>query len=175
MADKYDRWGSYHWSWYGKRFTYTRHVDYLKRFVKEPNTLDIGAGDGLITAKLGIHGVDASPRAVALARRHKANVDLMRGARLPYKAGQFDSALMADTLQTFKNVRLALSETRRVITKNLYISIPGKQKLVERGTYHVWRDPTKIIPIVERAGFKLVQGPILKVDRRRYYFKFEKT
>lgn len=173
--DKYKQFGSYHWNWYGRRLTYTRHVDYLKRFVKEKNTLEIGAGDGLIAGKLGIRGVDSNPYAIKLAARHRVKVDLAKGNRLPYDKEQFDSALIADTLQTFKSLRYGLSEARRVIKKNLYISLPAKQKVVEPGTYHTWDDPAKLVKDVEKYGFKLAEGPILKVDRRRYYFRFEKA
>lgn len=174
-SSKYSRWGSYHWSWYGRRVSYTRHVDYLKRFVKERNTLDIGAGDGLVTAKLGIRGIEADPRAVALAGRHRAKVELVKSGRLPYAKEQFDSALMADSIQSFKNLRLALAETRRIIKNYLYVSLPAGQKIKEPGTYHVWTDPNKLVKEVERSGFKLAQGPIFKIDRKRYYFKFQKA
>lgn len=173
--DKYKRFGSYHWRWYGKRLSYTRHVDYLKRFVKEKNTINIGAGDGLIAAQLRIYGVDSNPYAIKLAARRRVKIDLAKGNRLPYTKEQFDSALVADSLQNFKSLRYALSETRRVIKKYLYVSSPISQKNPEPGTYHVWKDPNKLVKDVEKYGFKLAEGPILKLDRKRYYFKFEKA
>ncbi len=173
--DKYKTYGSYHWQWYGKKLTYTRHVDYLKRFVKEKNSVVIGAGDGLIPAKLGIRGVDTNPYAIKLAARHKINIDLAKRGTLPYKKEEFDSAVISDSMQNFKNLRSALQETRRIIKNYLYVSLPSKQKIKEPGTFHSWEDPNKLVKDVEKNGFKLVEGPILKVDRRRYYFKFQKA
>ena len=86
--DKYKRYGGYHWRWYGSgmRFTYTRHVDFLMRWVKEKNTLDVGAGDGLITAKLGIKGIESNPYAIKLAYTRGVKLDYpTKSGLLPIK------------------------------------------------------------------------------------------
>lgn len=176
IFDKYKRWGSYHWHWYNTRFMYTRHVDFLKRWVGEKNTLNIGAGDGLIAHQLGIRGVDSNPYAIKLADIRGIKIDLTKpSSGLPYKKGEFDSALMPDNIQTFKNISQALAETRRVIKKYLYVSLPAIQKVIEPGTFHVWKQPNQLVAEVQKHGFKLVGQPIFKVDRRRYYFKFQKA
>jgi len=176
VLDKYKLYGAYHWRWYGRRLTYTRHVDFLKRWVGERNTLQIGAGDGLIVAKLGIKGVDNNLYAHKLAMNRRVKVDCIKGNRLPYEKGQFDSALISDNLASFKNLTQALNETKRVITKYLYIATGiGNKPVYGPGTYHQWKTPQKLISEVQKNGFKLVGDPIYKVDRKRYYFKFEKA
>ena len=83
---------------------------------------------------------------------------------------------MADTLGTFKNTFQTLREVRRVIKNYLYVSIPATiSKVIEPGTYHTWGKPSQLVSTVKRNGFKLVEGPIYKPDRKRYYFKFQKA
>ncbi len=173
--DKYKRYGGYHWRWYGSRVTYRRHVDFLARWVKEKNTLIIGAGDGFIASKLGIRGVDNNKYAIKLASTRDVKIDYTNGSRLPYKKEEFDSALMPDTIQGFKNLSQALAEAKRVIRNYLYVSIPAVNKVIEPGTYHVWKQPSQLAAAIKKSGFKLVGEPIFKPDRKRYYFKFQKA
>lgn len=173
--DYYEALGPYHWDWYGKRVTYTQHVNFLKRWIKERNTLDIGAGDGLITYKLGIRGVDNNPRAVRLAEGRGAKVEWANALyRLPFKKEEFDSALMSDVVEYFRSITKPLSETRRVIKKYLYIAIPTGAKYLQPGYVHQWT-PEGLVATVEKNKFKLVEGPLVKRDRQHIYFKFEKV
>lgn len=171
---KYRYYGGYHWRWYGTRLTYTRHVDFLKRWVKEKNTIDIGAGDGLITSMLGIRGIDNSPHGVNAARKMGVEIDLGDAYALPYYDEEFDSALMSDTIEHFSDPKKALGQARRVIKKFLYVNIPAKEKFTEPDHYGSWT-PEEFVKEVESTGFILVDGPRLKIDRNRYYFKFKKV
>ncbi len=172
--NKYKLHGPYHWDWYGKRSTYTRHADFLRRWVNEKDTLEIGAGDGFITNFLGIHGVDNDPYAVKLAAKKGAKIDLGDPYELPYKDGEFDSALMSDSINYFRSAVKPIREARRVIKKYLYVSIPSLNKPLELGhLYHSW-PPQELKTFVEKNGFVLIDGPRLKYDKSRYYFKFQK-
>ena len=166
--------GAYHWDWYTQRQRYIRHVQFLKRWVGEKNTIDIGAGDGLITHELAIRGVDNNAYAVKLAAEKGVKIDLGDASRLPYKKEQFDSALMSDTLEYLRDIKRPLSEARRVIKKYLYISLPSAEKFTQPDHYHYWI-PQDLVINVENQGFRLAEGPRLKVDRQHYYFKFQKV
>lgn len=174
MANNPYKGGAYHWDWYaGGKQRYIRHVQFLKRWVREKNTIDIGAGDGLITHELTIRGVDNNRVAIKLAAEKGIKVDYGNAAHLPYKKEEFDSALMSDTLEYLRDITKPLSEARRVIKKYLYVSLPSAEKFTQVGHYHYWT-PQDLVINVEHQGFKLVDGPRLKVDRQHYYFKFQK-
>ncbi len=170
----YELYGAYHWYWYNTRFSYTRHVGYLKNMVQEKNTLQVGAGDGLIAHILGIKGIDNNRYAVDLAEIKGVKIDLGDATRLPYKNEQFDSVLMADVLEYIPNTNKALSEARRVLKKYLYISIPIHESRVESNHVHYWK-PDQLVDMVEKKGFKLVNKPASSISRLRSYFKFAKA
>ncbi|QQG47688.1 MAG: class I SAM-dependent methyltransferase [Candidatus Woesebacteria bacterium] len=176
VTTPYKKLGAYHWDWYaGAKQRYVRHVQFLSRYVREENTIDIGAGDGLISHVLTIKGVDNDPYAIKLAAEKGVKVDLGNATRLPYKIGQFDSALMSDTLEYISNFKKALSEARRVIKKYFYVSISSGGRFTQPGQrYHTWT-PNDLVITVDNAGFRLVDGPIYKYDRQHYYFKFQKA
>lgn len=171
---KYKIYGGYHWKWYETRLTYRRHAEFLKSWVKEKNTLDIGAGDGKITSLLGIKGVDNDPDGIKAAARRGVEIDLGDAYNLPYSDEQFDSCLMSDTIEHFSNPNRALKEARRVIRKYLYINIPANESFDEPDHYSAWT-PDEFIAQVTKCGFKHIEGPRVKHFKRRYYFKFEKT
>lgn len=171
--EKYKTYGAYHWDWYGNKWTYKRHVDYLKAWVKEKNTIDIGAGDGFITHALGIKGVDNDPYGITAAAGKGVSIDLGNAYALPYKDEEFDSALMSDTIEHFSKFRRVLREARRVIKSYLYINIPAKEKFVEPDHYHAWT-AEEFVKEVEKCGFKLIEEPKFKFNRNRIYFKFQK-
>lgn len=168
--------GAYHWDWYANNHkkTYVRHVDFLKRWVREKNTIDIGAGDGVITHKLSIRGVDDDPTAIKLAAEKGVKIDYGDAYRLPYEKEQFDSAIMSDLLEHLWRMDRPLSEARRVIKKYLYVSLPLRERFMESGYYHNYT-PQELVEKIEKKGFKLVEGPRKKIDRLHYYLKFEKV
>lgn len=170
----YESFGAYHWSWFNTRFSYTRHVGYLKNWVGEKDTLQVGAGDGLIASQLGIRGIDKNHYAVDLAEIKGVKIDLGDATRLPYKNNQFDSVLMADVLEYIDNTNKALSEARRVLKKYLYVSIPIAESYVESDHVHYWK-PDQLVDMIEKKGFKLVNKPVSSISRLRSYYKFEKV
>ncbi len=174
VKDPYKLFGAYHWDWYANKQRYVRHVQFLKRWVNEKSTIDIGAGDGLIAHELIIRGVDNNTSAIKLAAEKGVKIDFGSASRLPYKKEQFDSALMSDTLEHLKDITRPLAEARRVIKKYLYISLPTPERTVQAGNYHYWT-PQDLVINVEHQGFKLVDGPTYKYDRQHTYFKFQKV
>lgn len=170
----YELYGAFHWYWYNTRFTYTRHVGYLKNMVAEKNTLQVGAGDGLIVHELGIKGIDNNRYAVDLAEIKGVKIDLGDATRLPYKNNQFDSVLMADVLEYIENTSKALNEARRVLNKYLYVTIPIAEGYIEDKHVHYWK-PEQLVDMIEKKGFKLVSKPAHSLSRLRIYFKFAKV
>jgi len=170
--NKYKIYGGYHWRWYGKRHIYTKHVNFLKRWVKEKDIIDIGAGDGLITNLLGIKGIEINSWGIRAARRKNVIIDEGSVYNLPYKNKQFECALLSDTVEHFEDVNKALKEIRRVIKKYLYVNIPYNEKFIEPDHYNSWTAEQFIID-VSKNGFILEGQPIFK--NRRYYFKFKKV
>lgn len=164
---KYHKLGAYHWRMYeDKNSKYFRHANRMKIWIKEENTLDIGAGDGLITALLNIWGIDDEPEAVMLARKKGANVILGDAYALPYKDGQFDSVFMGDVLEHMQYPDLVLKEARRVLSKHLYIASPipeGKDKF----HYYEWNEE-ELKELVTREGFRLLELFTVKEDKRIY-------
>ena len=83
--------------------------------------LDLGCGDGRLTAELGaarVTGADVSEVALARARRRLpgAELALLRPDEpLPFEDSSFDLVLCAETLEHVRDVQLLLSEARRVL------------------------------------------------------------
>ena len=83
--DKYEKRGSYHYSWYEKNtFHYKDHVDKILSYLSDKGSvLDIGCGDGLISHKLhakghSVVGVDTNELAIKYA---KEKCDLITARR----------------------------------------------------------------------------------------------
>lgn len=84
--------------------------------------LDLGCGDGRLTAELdagGLTAADVSPVALERARRRLPEavrlVELEPDAPLPFEDGSFDLVLSAETVEHVRDVQLFLSEVRRVL------------------------------------------------------------
>jgi SAM-dependent methyltransferase len=84
-------------------------------------TLDLGCGDGLLTAELDARDLTAADvSAVALARARRRLPDarlaeLEPDAPLPFDDSSFDLVLCAETIEHVRDVQLLLSEIRRVL------------------------------------------------------------
>lgn len=168
----YELYGAYHWYWYGNRFTYTKHIQSLKAWVQEKNTLQVGAGDGKIAYELGIKGIDNDQYAIDLAEIKGVKIDYGDATRLPYKKGQFDSVLLADTLEYVKNPNKAITEAKRVLKKYLYVTIPIARSYAEGEPLHFWTKD-ELVALVEKHGFKLIGDGKSSISRLRTYLKFE--
>jgi SAM-dependent methyltransferase len=97
------------------------HLAAFVRSLDAERTLDLGCGDGLLSAELRTNqltGADVSAVALARARRRLPNarlVELEPDAPLPFEDGAFDLVLCAETIEHVRDVQLLLSEARRVL------------------------------------------------------------
>lgn len=173
--DKYHKRGAYHWQMYERDIYYRQHAHRIKEWVKEKNTLDVGAGDGKITHLLGIQGVDNEPEAVILAQERGANVILGNAYNLEYPDEEFDSVLMVDTLEHFEHPKKALREAGRVLKKHLYIATPPRGLLGRMDKYHYqeWT-PEELKEFVEGEGFSLEGQMQVILSEQCIYAKFKK-
>lgn len=171
---KYKRYGAYHWKWYDSKPSYRQHVDHIKEWIQEKNTLDIGAGDGLIAHVLGIRGVDNEPTAIEVAKRRGMDIDLGDAYDLPYSDGEFEAAYMGDLLEHLEFPQKALNEAKRVIQKFLYIAAPLRRRgcaVVEPEHYREYSEQ-ELQKEVEDAGFLMEE---MIVSHNTCYGKFKKV
>jgi SAM-dependent methyltransferase len=116
--------------------------EHLREFVRSlgrvDRALDLGCGDGRLTAELGaaeVTGADVSRVALDRARGRLPDtrlVDLEPDAPLPLGDGEFDLVLLAETLEHVRDVQLLLSEARRVLRPGgtLAITTPATSRLM---------------------------------------------
>jgi SAM-dependent methyltransferase len=98
---------------------------HLAEFVRSLNpaarVLDLGCGDGRLTAELDaaqLTAADVSRVALGRARtrlRGARIVELEPDAPLPFDDGSFELALSAETVEHVRDLQLFLSEVRRVL------------------------------------------------------------
>lgn len=93
--------------------------------------LDLGCGDGKLTAKLVatgamVNGVDASPDMVAAARTLGIRADHAPAEHLPYKNATFDAVFSNAVLHWVRGQDEMMSEVRRVLS-------PGGRFVAEMG------------------------------------------
>jgi SAM-dependent methyltransferase len=115
--------------------------EHLVRFVRGlgqvPRALDLGCGDGRLTAELSaaeLTAADVSAVALERARRRLPGarvVELEPDAPLPFGDGEFELVLCAETLEHVRDVQLLLSETRRVLVPGgrLAVTTPAHRRL----------------------------------------------
>jgi SAM-dependent methyltransferase len=86
-----------------------------------PDALDVGCGDGRLTALLAadrVTAADVSKRALERARARLPDAELVElepDSPLPFGDSAFDLVLCAETLEHVRDVQLLLSEIRRVL------------------------------------------------------------
>ena len=98
---------------------------HLARFVKGlgpvPDALDVGCGDGRLTALLPadrVTAADVSARALERARRTAPEAELVElepDSPLPFGDAAFDLVLCAETVEHVRDLQVLLSEIRRVL------------------------------------------------------------
>jgi ubiquinone/menaquinone biosynthesis C-methylase UbiE len=100
--------------------------------------LDLGCGDGRLTAALDaseLIGADVSPAALARARARVPRatlVELAPDAPLPFDDASLDLVLCAETIEHVRDVQLMLSEIRRVLRPGgeLALTTPAARALM---------------------------------------------
>ena len=156
IFNKYKERGAYHWDLYGTDPVYTSHVDKVCKWVKPGLILDIGAGDGLITYMLGVHGIDDNKVAVQLAQERGANVTIGSAYNL---SGKYNAVLMLDVLEHLERPTDALDEARSVLMRGglLYIVTPPAKKGGVHDKYH-YAEYTEfeLKKLLRKSGFKCV-------------------
>ena len=95
--------------------------DFVRSLGPVGRALDVGCGDGRLTAELEAAEMtcaDVSEVALERARRRLPDarfVQLEPDAPLPFADGDFELVLIAETLEHVRDVQLLLSEARRVL------------------------------------------------------------
>jgi O-antigen biosynthesis protein len=109
-------------------------VEFVRSLGEAERALDLGCGDGRLSAELRARKLAAADvSAVALERaratlgRGAQLVELEPDAPLPLDDAQFDLVLCAETLEHVRDVQLLLSEARRVLRPGgtLAVSTPA--------------------------------------------------
>jgi SAM-dependent methyltransferase len=113
-------------------------VDFVHSLGEAERALDLGCGDGRLSAELAalkLFAADVSPLALERARmRLGADAQLVEtdpDAPLPLEDSQFDLVLCAETLEHVRDVQLFLSEIRRVLRPGgtLAVTTPAHSRL----------------------------------------------
>ena len=171
--DKYQKRGAYHWKEYKRNTAYRKNALKIKEWVRPGRTLDIGAGDGLITSLLGAVGIDDNKVAVNLARERKANVVYGDAYNLPFDVGEFDNVIMADVIEHLKHPEKALEEINRVLNDNghLYIITPPKGGKMDKYHYREY-SPEELIDFMKEMGFSSYADIDVRDDLKRMYGEF---
>ena len=123
---------------------------HLREFVRSlghaERALDLGCGDGRLTAELDAGELTAADvSAVALSRARERLPDatfaeLEPDAPLPFGDGAFDLVLCAETVEHVRDVQLLLSEARRVLVPG------GTLALTTPATPPLMRPPDPLSP-----------------------------
>jgi O-antigen biosynthesis protein len=114
-----------------------RLADFVRGLGTVARALDLGCGDGRLSAELGaaeLTAADVSQVALERARRRLPDarlVELVPDAPLPFGDGEFELVLCAETLEHVRDVQLLLSEARRVLEPRgrLAITTPAHGRL----------------------------------------------
>jgi len=116
--------------------------EHLRAFVRSlgrtGRALDLGCGDGRLTAELDaaeLTAADVSRVALGRARRRLPDAqiaELEPDAPLPFEDGAFELVLCAETVEHVRDVQLLLSEARRVLRPggSLALTTPARRALM---------------------------------------------
>jgi ubiquinone/menaquinone biosynthesis C-methylase UbiE len=112
-------------------------VEFVESLPAEGHALDLGCGDGRLTAHLhapALTGADVSVVALARAAERVHGARLVRvepDAPLPFDDNCYDLVLCAETLEHVRDVQLLLSEIRRVLKPGglLAVTVPAHSRL----------------------------------------------
>ena len=116
-------------------------VEFVRGLGHVERALDIGCGDGRLTAELDaaeLTAADVSRVALERARPRLAGarlVELEPDAPLPFQDGSFDTVLAVETVEHVRDLQLFWSELRRVLVPGgeLALTTPAAAPLVRPG------------------------------------------
>jgi len=167
--DKYENKGAYHWKQYNRHSGYRLHVKKVLSWVRKGRTLDVGAGDGLITYLLKATGIDDNEIAVGFAQKRRANVEIGSAYDLSKYTG-YDNVLMLDVIEHLEEPEKALEEIKKILGNGrLYITTPFAKPSGVLGEHHV-QEWTKdgLVLFVEQNGFKCIESNTYPRDKQIY-------
>ena len=133
--------------------------------------IDVGAGDGLVSAEIDRRGLASSIVAAEISRSGIAKIEArsyttpltvqqIDGYRLPFEDGAFDTAVCAHVIEHVEHERIFLREIARVADQ-LYLVAPlegGMRGRVDRRAGHInYYTPLSLKNLLETSGFA-VQG-----------------
>jgi SAM-dependent methyltransferase len=111
-----------------EKLVFNRRADvlsswYARLMPKEARVLDVGCGDGLISALLntkrpdvGVHGIDVLPR-----DHTRIGVEVFDGVHIPFENGAFDVVMFSDVLHHANEPMTLQREARRVASQSVII------------------------------------------------------
>ncbi len=161
-ADEYDRWFDEH------PRIYRAEIQAVGRFLPLPGLgIEVGVGTGRFAAPFGVGiGVDPARPMVQRARRRGLTVCQAWGERLPFRAGQFDYALLVTVICFVPDPLALLREVHRVLRAGgpVIIGWIAREsplgRLYERRREHsrFYREATfhtvsEVVGYVRQAGF----------------------
>jgi ubiquinone/menaquinone biosynthesis C-methylase UbiE len=142
-------------------------LDFVRSLGPAGAALDLGCGDGRLTAALGareLTAADVSAVALERARRRLSKarlIELEPGEPLPLEDNAFDVVLCAETIEHVRDVQLFLSETRRVLRPGgvLALTTPAARRLgrpEDPLSPHLHRFTRGSLPrVLDRLGFEV--------------------
>ena len=123
----------------GERLPPEHMRDFVRSLGRTDRALDLGCGDGALTAELNaaqLTAADVSSVALERARGRLGAearlVELEPDAPLPFGDGEFDLVLCAETIEHVRDLQLLLWELRRVLTPGgtLAVTTPATRPLM---------------------------------------------
>lgn len=123
------------------------------------HVLDLGCGDGQLTAKLAatgavVEGVDASPQMVAAARGRGVAATQASAESLPFAAAAFDAVFSNAALHWVRNQDAMMREVHRVLR-------PGGRFVAEMGGQgNIAAIRVALIAVLERHGFAQLEDDV---------------
>jgi len=158
--DKYKIKGAYHWQQFEDGKIYATHVSKVMSWVRKGRTLDVGAGDGVLTHFLHAAGIDDNECAVALAQARNCNVKLGTAYDLQ---GEYDNVLLSDVLEHLEFPEKALEQVKKVLAPGglVYIVTPPPIRKTPRKYHYQEWTADELIAFMNTNGFNCTQITVM--------------